>query len=119
MGPNPTATRLGLQSEIPARPVFLGSAGAEGRPARGAHPNATAEYRARNALVSSLKENSEAGDMPVLELVTSSEARQEEAGNESWQLVPWPCRTGDLERWIQAACLRYYEPTDERIENAT
>jgi hypothetical protein len=38
----------------------------------------------RNALVSSLEETSEARNMPVLELVTSVEARREEAGNESW-----------------------------------
>jgi hypothetical protein len=58
----------------------------------------------RNALVKSLKEASEAGKLPVLELLVAPlEARREEAGHESWQLVPWPCRTGDLERWIQAA----------------
>jgi hypothetical protein len=59
----------------------------------------------RSAPVTSLKEISEARIMPVLELVTSFvEARREEAGNnESWHMVPWPCRSGDLERWIQAA----------------
>jgi hypothetical protein len=56
----------------------------------------------RNALVTSLKETSEAGKLPVLELVTSLEARREEAGNESWHMVPWPCRTGVLEWWIEA-----------------
>jgi hypothetical protein len=72
----------------------------------------------RNALVSSLKETSEAANMPVLELVTSFEARREEAGNESWHLVAWPCRTGDLEWWIIAACLRHYETMGERIGTA-
>jgi hypothetical protein len=57
----------------------------------------------RNALVSSLKETSEAGNMLILELVTLIEARREEEGNESWHMVPWPCRIRDLEWWIQAA----------------
>ncbi len=77
----------------------------------------------RNALVSSLEETSEARNMPVLELVTSVEARREEAGNESWHgswhLVPWPCRTRDLELWIQAAWLRHYETMGARNGNAT
>jgi hypothetical protein len=64
-------------------------------------PQLTTERR--NALVRSLKETSEAGKLPVLELETPLEARREEVGKESWHMVPWPCRTGDLEWWIEAA----------------
>jgi hypothetical protein len=65
-------------------------------------PQLSTEHR--NTLMRSLKEASEAENMLVLELVTPFvEARLEEAGNESWHMVPWPCRIGDLEGWIQAA----------------
>jgi hypothetical protein len=73
----------------------------------------------RNALVRSLKETSEAENMPVLELVTPLEARREEAGNnESWHMVRWPCRIQELEWWIEAAWQRYYETKGERIGSA-
>jgi hypothetical protein len=72
----------------------------------------------RGAVVRLLKETSEAGDMPVLELVTPFEAGREERGNGSWHMVPWPCRIGDLEWWIQAACLRHFRTMGERIGNA-
>ena len=58
----------------------------------------------RSALVRSLKEISEARGMPVLELVTPLvEARREEARHKSWHMVPWPCRSQELEQWIEAA----------------
>jgi hypothetical protein len=59
----------------------------------------------RKALVRSLKETSEVRNVPVLELAINFEASQEqEARNESsWHMVPWPCRIGDLEGWIEAA----------------
>ena len=70
----------------------------------------------RNALVRSLKELSEAGNMPVLELVEPLEASQEEeTGKESWHMVPWPCRIRDLEWRIQAAWARHYGTRGERI----
>jgi hypothetical protein len=50
-----------------------------------------------------------------LELVTPLEARREEAGNESWHMVRWPCRIQELEWWIEAAWQRYYETKGERI----
>jgi hypothetical protein len=62
----------------------------------------------RNALVRSLKEISEAGNIPVLELAINFEASQEEARNESWHMVPWPCRIGDLEGWIASQFPRRY-----------
>jgi hypothetical protein len=69
----------------------------------------------RNTLMTLLKETSEAEDMPVLELVIPFALRQEEVGNESWYMVPWPCRIGDLEGWIEEAWLRHYETRGERI----
>ena len=69
----------------------------------------------RNALVRSLKELSEAGNMPVLELVAPLEASQEEAGKESWHMVPWPCRIRDLEWRMEAAWARHYGTRGERI----
>lgn len=61
----------------------------------------------RNALVTSLREISEARSMPVLELVTPGESgrREEEAESELWHTVPWPCRIEELERRIEAAYL--------------
>jgi hypothetical protein len=74
----------------------------------------------RNALVKSLKELSEAGNIPVLELAINFEARQEEeAGNESWHMVPWPCRSQELEKRIEAAWARHYGTREERIGIAT
>jgi hypothetical protein len=60
-----------------------------------------------NALVTSLREISEARSMPVLELVTPGESgrREEEAESELWHTVPWPCRIEELERRIEAAYL--------------
>ncbi len=70
----------------------------------------------RDALVTLLKEMSEARSMPVLELVTLGESgrrREEEAESESWHTVPWPCRIEELERQIEAALMRHYETRGE------
>ena len=73
----------------------------------------------REALLASLKETPEAAEMPVLELVTPSEERREEGTRgESWYVVPWPCRSEDLEWWIEAALLRHYGTRAETVENA-
>jgi hypothetical protein len=77
-------------------------------------PGLSTEHR--NALVTSLKEMSEAKSVPVLELVTPCEAgrrREEEAESESWYTVPWPCRIEELERQIEAALMRHYETRGE------
>jgi hypothetical protein len=79
-------------------------------------PQLSAERR--DALVASLKEASEAENMPVLELVTPLEAgRPEEVASESWHTVPWPCRSEDLEWRIEAAWTRLYETRGERNGN--
>jgi hypothetical protein len=71
----------------------------------------------RNALVSSLKELSEAENMPVLELLVAplEASQEEETGKESWHMVPWPCRIRDLEWRIEAAWARHYGTRGERI----
>src|SRR3712207_8685687 len=47
----------------------------------------------RNALLASLKEETEAVKMPVLVLVTPSEERLEEAAwGKLWYRASWPCR---------------------------
>ncbi len=62
-----------------------------------------------NALLASLKEATEAVEMPVLVLVTPSEERiAEEAWGKLWYRVPWPCRIGYLEWWIEATLPRHY-----------
>jgi len=77
-------------------------------------PELSTEHR--NTLMRSLKEASEAENMLVVELVTPFvEARLEEAGNESWHMVPWPCRIRDLEWRIEAAWARHYGTRGERI----
>ena len=59
-----------------------------------------------NALLASLKEATEAVEMPVLVLVTPSEERLEEGWDKLWYRVPWPCRTEYLEWGIEAALFR-------------
>jgi hypothetical protein len=73
----------------------------------------------RNALLASLKEASEAAQMPVLVLVTPCEERLEEAAwGKLWDRVSWPCRTSDLAWHIEAALARYYSrPTGESVRN--
>lgn len=54
----------------------------------------------RKALLALLRDT----EIPVLELVTlSEETRQEGARDESWHTIPWPSRTEDLKRRIEAA----------------
>jgi hypothetical protein len=60
----------------------------------------------REALMAALKDMQGAAELLVLELVTSSEERQQkEARDESWRMVPWPLRVEELERWIENALL--------------
>jgi hypothetical protein len=81
-------------------------------------PQLSAEQR--DALVRSLKETSEAKNMPVLELVMPLEARrQEEVASELWHTVPWPCRSEELEWRIEAAWMRHYETGGKRNGNKT
>jgi hypothetical protein len=90
-------------------------------------PELSTEHR--NALLTSLKETlKKRAKMSVLELATPREEsqeqeREEETWDESWYTVPWPCRTTVLERWIEAAGSRHYEPLlrarGERIASVT
>jgi hypothetical protein len=72
----------------------------------------------RNAHLAVLKEMPKAAKMPILELVTPSEARREDTSDESSYMVPWPCRIEDLEWWIEAALLRHHGTGGERVGNA-
>jgi hypothetical protein len=74
----------------------------------------------RNALLASLKEETDAVKMPVLVLVTPSEERLEEAAwGKLWYRASWPCRTSDLAWHIESALLCHYEPQGERVGDAT
>lgn len=64
-------------------------------------PQLSAEHR--EALLASLAETPGIREIPVLEMVTASEeTREGVAWHGSWRTVPWPNRTEELERQIQA-----------------
>ena len=72
-------------------------------------PELSSERRA--ALLASLKDIQEAAGLIVLELVTpSEERRREEVRDDSWHLIPWPCRFPELKRRIEAALLANSDP---------
>jgi hypothetical protein len=69
-------------------------------------PTPELDTKRREVLMATLKAMQGATELLVLELVTSSEERQEnEARDESWLMVPWPLRVEELERWIEDALL--------------
>jgi hypothetical protein len=57
------------------------------------------------ATVKDIQEATQLTGLIVLELVTSSERKREEAQDGSWHMVPWPCRVEELEQRIEAALL--------------
>jgi hypothetical protein len=65
-------------------------------------PRLSIEQRA--AFVASLRDKLQTAEIPVLELAThSGETRKARVRDESWYVVPWPCRIEELERCIEAA----------------
>ncbi len=69
-------------------------------------PTPELDTERREALTATLKDMQGAAGLLVLELVTSSEERQEKEGrDETWLKVPWPLRSEELERWIEDALL--------------
>ena len=71
----------------------------------------------RGAVLSSVEAACHDGKLPVLELVPATASRP----GERHTLVPWPCRTEDLDREIEAALLKGRsasvgrQPTEGRI----
>ncbi len=59
----------------------------------------------RKGLLTVLRDTMRDATIPVLELTTSSPKGQEEARDESWHTVPWPCRIEELEQRIEAASM--------------
>lgn len=59
----------------------------------------------RNALLTVLRDTVRVAGIPVLELATSARRTREEARDEGWHMVPWPCRLNELEQWIEAVSL--------------
>jgi hypothetical protein len=69
-------------------------------------PTPELDTERREALTATLKDMQGAAGLLVLELVTSSEERQENEGrDETWLKVPWPLRSEELEQWIEDALL--------------
>ena len=66
-------------------------------------PELSAERR--EALVMLLKQRTRSAKMQVLELTvpTSQETPKGKKEGEWWHYVPWPCRSEELERWIESA----------------
>jgi hypothetical protein len=82
-------------------------------------PTPELSTKRHNALLAALKEATEPVEMPVLVLVTPYEERlEEEAWDKLWYRVPWPCRTGELEWWVEAALPRHYRLSGERAVKA-
>jgi hypothetical protein len=69
-------------------------------------PTPELDTERREALTATLKDMQGPAGLLVLELVTSSEERQEKEGrDETWLKVPWPLRSEELEQWIEDALL--------------
>jgi nucleotide-binding universal stress UspA family protein len=59
----------------------------------------------RKDLLTTLRDTVKDAGIPVLELITSSLKRRDEARDESWYMMPWPCRIEELEKQIEAASM--------------
>jgi hypothetical protein len=68
-------------------------------------PTLTLRPLQSKGLLTALRDTMRDARIPVLELTTSSLKRREEARDESWHVVPWPCRIEELEKRIEAASM--------------
>ena len=68
-------------------------------------PTLTLSPLQRKDLLTTLRDTVKDAGIPVLELITSSLKRRDEARDESWYMMPWPCRIEELEKKIEAASM--------------
>jgi hypothetical protein len=68
-------------------------------------PTLTLSPLQRKDLLTTLRDTIQGAGIPVLELTTSSPKRRDEARDESWRMVAWPCRIEELEQQIEAASM--------------
>ena len=69
-------------------------------------PTPKLNTKRRKALLGALRDTPEAVRIAIVELVTTFGGTGERGARERWEsVVPWPCRTEELERRIEATLL--------------